>query len=128
MANGVKKTYRKLYWTNLGKMLNLLFDIDDGVEKAKEIGAEIMDEYDIYPILADDNGYKENEREYLQEIIDEAIIDKLQKKATKYANRRGEKSYISGYGGFRAQPQHYAFQSRSTDTVFVDKLRYRYIS
>ena len=49
MANGVKKTYRKLYWTNLGKMLNLLFDIDDGVEKAKEIGAQIMEEYDIYP-------------------------------------------------------------------------------
>ena len=86
MANGVKKTYRKLYWTNLGKMLNLLFDIDDGVEKTKDIGARIMEERDIYPILADDNGYKDIEREYLKEIIDEKFIDKLQKKATKYAN------------------------------------------
>lgn len=87
MANGVKKTYRKLYWTNLGKMLNLLFDIDDGVEQVKEIGAKIMEEKDIFPILADDNGYKETEREYLKEIIDEKFIDKLQKKSTKYANQ-----------------------------------------
>ena len=86
MANGVKKTYRKLYWTNLGKMLNLLFDIEDGVEKVKAIGAEIMEKHDIYPILADDNNYKTIEREYLSEIIDEKYIDKLQKKSTKYAN------------------------------------------
>ena len=86
MANGVKKTYRKLYWTNLGKMLNLLFDIEDGVEQVKAIGAEIMEKDDIYPVLADDNGYKEKEREYLRDIVDEGSIDKLQKKATKYAN------------------------------------------
>ena len=86
MANGVKKTYRKLYWTNLGKMLNLLFDIEDGVEKVKEIGAVIMENDGIYPVLADDNGYKDAEREHLKKIIDENFIDKLQKKATKYAN------------------------------------------
>ena len=86
MANGVKKTYRKLYWTNLGKMLNLLFDIEDGVEKVKEIGAVIMENDGIYPVLADDNGYKDAEREHLKKIIDEKFIDKLQKKATKYAN------------------------------------------
>ena len=86
MANGVKKTYRKLYWTNLGKMLNLLFDIEDGVEKAKAIGIEIMDKHDTYPILADDNGYKDIEKDFLKEIIEEKFIEKLQKKATKYAN------------------------------------------
>ena len=86
MANGIKKTYRKLYWTNLGKMLNLLFDIEDGVEKTKAIGVDIMEKHEIYPVLADDNGYKEMEREYLQDMIDEKFIDKLQKKATKYAN------------------------------------------
>ena len=86
MANGVKKTYRKLYWTNLGKMLNLLFDIEDGVEKVKEIGAVIMENDGIYPVLADDNGYKDAEREHLKKIIDEKFIDKLQKKATNYPN------------------------------------------
>ncbi|MDO4745893.1 MAG: anaerobic ribonucleoside triphosphate reductase [Bacillota bacterium] len=86
MANGVKKTFRKLYWTNMGKMLNLLFDIEDGVEKVKEIGAEIMEKHGIFPIIADDNNYKEIEREHLKKIIDEKYIDRLQKKTTKYAN------------------------------------------
>lgn len=86
MADGVKKSYRKLYWTNLGKMLNLLFDIEDGVEQVKAIGAELMEKKNLYPILADDNGYKAEEREYLKQIIDEKFIDKLQGKATKYAN------------------------------------------
>lgn len=86
MANGVKKTFRKLYWTNMGKMLNLLFDIEDGVERTKAIGAEIMEKYDIYPMIADDNNYKEIEREYLKSIIDEKYIDRLQQKTTKYAN------------------------------------------
>ena len=86
MANGVKKTFRKLYWTNMGKMLNLLFDIEDGVERVKAIGAEIMEKHDVYPMIADDNNYKELEKEYLKELIDEKYIDRLQKKTTKYAN------------------------------------------
>ena len=86
MAGGVRKTYRKLYWTNLGKMINLLFDIEDGVEKVKEMGKDIMDKHGIYPVLADDNGYKDIERDHLREIIDEKFIDKLQSKATKYAD------------------------------------------
>ncbi len=100
MANGVKKTYRKLYWTNLGKMLNLLFDIEDGVEQVKAIGAEIIEKDDIYPILADDNGYKEKEREYLRDIIDEKFIDKLQKKATKYANEEIRRSTYQAMEAF----------------------------
>ncbi len=87
MANGVKKTFRKLYWTNMGKMLNLLFDIEDGVEKTKAIGAEIMEKHGIFPIIADDNNYKAIEREYLKELIDEKYIDRLQQKTTKYANQ-----------------------------------------
>ena len=86
MAHGVVKTYRKLYWTNVGKMLNLLFDIEEGVDKVKAIGKEIMDEYGVWPILADDNGYKEIERQYLEQIIDAKYIPTIQKKATKYAN------------------------------------------
>lgn len=86
MRNGVVKTFRKLYWTNVGKMLNLLFDIEDGVDKVKEIGREIMDKYNLYPIIADDNGYKEIESEYLEKLIDRKYIATIQKKATKYAN------------------------------------------
>lgn len=86
MANGIKKTYRKLYWINLGKMFNLLFDIEDGVDKIKSIGAEIMKTHQVFPVIADDNGYKEIEKAYLREIIEEKYIDKLQNKAIRYAN------------------------------------------
>ncbi|MBQ6496687.1 MAG: anaerobic ribonucleoside triphosphate reductase [Firmicutes bacterium] len=85
MAHGVVKTYRKLYWTNMGKMLNLLFDIEDGVDRVKEIGKMIMEEKGIFPTLADDNGYKEEEAEYLKKLIAEKYIPTLQQKATKYA-------------------------------------------
>ena len=86
MKNGVVKTFRKLYWTNVGKMLNLLFDIEDGVDKVKNIGREIMEKYELYPIISDNNGYKEVEAEYLQKLIDRKYIATIQKKATKYAN------------------------------------------
>ena len=100
MSNGVRKTYRKLYWTNMGKMLNLLFDIEDGVERMKEIGAQIMEEHDVYPILADDNGYKELERELLKKIIDEKFIDRLQKKSTTYAMQEVDRSTYQAMEAF----------------------------
>ncbi len=100
MSNGIRKTYRKLYWTNMGKMLNLLFDIEDGVEKMKEIGAQIMEEDDIYPIIADDNGYKEKERELLKKIIDEKFIDRLQKKSTTYALQEVDRSTYQAMEAF----------------------------
>ncbi len=87
MANGVKKTFKKLYWKNVGKMLDILYDIDNGVDKAMEIGKSIEEEEGICPILADDNGYKEKEREYLKEFCEEEVIGRLQERATKYANK-----------------------------------------
>ena len=100
MSNGIRKTYRKLYWTNMGKMLNLLFDIEDGVERMKEIGAQIMEEHDLYPIIADDNGYKEKERELLKKIIDEKFIDRLQKKSTVYALQEADRSTYQAMEAF----------------------------
>ncbi|MCF0144154.1 MAG: anaerobic ribonucleoside triphosphate reductase [Firmicutes bacterium] len=100
MATGVKKTYRKLYWTNVGKMLNLLFDIEDGVDKVKEIGNKIMEEHDVYPIMADDNGYKELEQKYLGELIDPKYIPAIQKKATKYANEETDRATYQAMEAF----------------------------
>ena len=100
MANGVVKTYRKLYWTNLGKMLNLLFDLEDGVERVKEIGKTIMEEEGIYPILSDDNGYKEIEREHLKKILDEKFIDRLQSKSTAYAQKEVDRATYQAMEAF----------------------------
>ena len=37
MAPGVRKAYKRLYVTNLGKMLDFLEDIEDGVEQMKAL-------------------------------------------------------------------------------------------
>ncbi|MCI8647502.1 MAG: anaerobic ribonucleoside triphosphate reductase [Firmicutes bacterium] len=100
MANGVKKTFKKLYWKNVGKMLDILYDVEDGADRAKAIGAEIEETYGICPILADDNGYKEREREYLKEFCKEEDIEKLQRRATKYANREIQRATYQAMEAF----------------------------
>lgn len=89
MAPGVKKTYKKLYWTNMGKMLNILHDIDDGVEICKDIVKKIESEYGVYPCMAWNNNYKEIEEEELSKTvgIDSAEIRKIQERSTKYADQ-----------------------------------------
>ncbi len=100
MAHGVRKTYRKLYWTNLGKMLNLLFDIEDGVEKIKDIGRQIMEESDVYPTIADNNGYRELEFAKLKLLIEEKYIPTLQAKAIKYANEEIDRATYQAMEAF----------------------------
>ena len=58
MAPGVRKSYKKLYWTNLGKMLECMYDVEDGIEQAKKIGAYIEEKESIYPCMAWDHNYK----------------------------------------------------------------------
>lgn len=87
MEMGVKKTYRKLYWKNIGKALNLLYDIEDGVDKVKAFGEKLMKEEGIYPVMDNDNGYQEKERVFLEELLPEkGLAEKIQKSAYKYAN------------------------------------------
>ncbi|QIB69362.1 anaerobic ribonucleoside triphosphate reductase [Aminipila butyrica] len=87
MADGVKKTYKKLYWSNLGKLMNILYDIEDGVESAKTMGRKIEEQEGLYPAMGDDSAYKEKEAELLADRVETADIPKLQKRAQKYADQ-----------------------------------------
>ena len=87
MADGVRKTYRKLYWTNLGKLIDMMYDTDGSVDKVKMIGETIMENYSVYPVMDDDNGYRDKEFVYLKELADEKDIEKLQLRAVKYAHK-----------------------------------------
>lgn len=90
MAEGVKKTYRKLYWTNMGKMLEILHDIhdiEDGVAFIKEIGGKIQEEHGLYPTMAEDEEYRKLEVKALKDKISEEEIGKIQEKAVKFANK-----------------------------------------
>ena len=98
---GVKKTYRKLYWKNVGKALNLLYDIEDGVEKVKEFGKEILEKEGLYPVMDNDNGYQEREKEFLKTLIDEdSEVEKVQKAAVKYARQEIERETYQAMEAF----------------------------
>lgn len=87
MAPGVRKSYKKIYWMNVGKMLNILYDLEGGVEMIKAFGKKTEEEYGVCPCMAWDNNYQELEREELKKFMSEEEAVKIQQKAVKYANK-----------------------------------------
>ena len=87
LAPGVKKSYKKLYYTNLGKAIDFFCDDDALQEKTKEIMQKIEAETGLYPRMGDDSEYKKLELEELIKMIDKDTAIKLQEKATKYADK-----------------------------------------
>lgn len=81
LSLGVKKSYKKLYFKNLGKALELLADDADGENTAKNIGKQIFEETGLEPTLDHDNGYNERELEILKQTISAEIAEKCQKYA-----------------------------------------------
>lgn len=79
MAEGVKKTYRKKYVYNIARCLEMIAMLDNGQEIADTIADEIFNEKGIYPILDNNNGYKEAEFEKLHKYVDdESVINRVQ--------------------------------------------------
>ena len=87
MADGVKKSYKKLYWTNLGKMINLLYDVEDGLERVRAMGRAIEEESGLRPTMEQDDAYREEEAVRLADMVEEKDIPKLQQRAKKYADQ-----------------------------------------
>ncbi|MBR6956356.1 MAG: anaerobic ribonucleoside triphosphate reductase, partial [Firmicutes bacterium] len=90
IAPGVRKTYKKLYHQNLGKMIDFLMDVEDGQDKAKTICLDIESKYDVRPCMAWDNNYMEIERVELKKIlpnVEEAELEKMQGRARKFADK-----------------------------------------
>lgn len=79
MTDGIKKTYRRKYVYNTARCLEMIGMMENGEEIAQKIAAEILDEKGIYPVLDNNNGYKEAEAEKLAEYIDADTIGKIQK-------------------------------------------------
>ena len=100
MAPGVKKTYKKLYWTNLGKMLDFDCDIDDAVEICKNIEKKIEEEHDCAPCMAWDNDYAAYELAELEKYVSREEAEKVQKRARKYADKEIRRSTYQAMEAF----------------------------
>ena len=90
IAPGVRKTYKKLYHQNLGKMIDFLLDVEDGQEKTKGICSDIEAKYDVRPCMAWDNNYMEIERVELKKILPDVSdqeLEKMQGRARKFADK-----------------------------------------
>lgn len=92
MANGVKKTYRRLYRRNMEKALEM-----QGVADPQTVAGEMMQSiakaHQIYPLIANGNGYQVKERPLLEQLLggEEQAI-RAQKFAAKYALEETERA------------------------------------
>ncbi|MCR2033417.1 anaerobic ribonucleoside triphosphate reductase [Anaerofustis stercorihominis] len=68
LAQGVKKTYRKIYVTNMAKALELLAGIENSEEVSKDIYKNIEEKSGLYPTLDDNEKFLKLEREELDKL------------------------------------------------------------
>ena len=92
MAPGVRKTYRSLYIQNLGKMINLLKDIEDGEEIAGSVLKQIEKEKGAVPSMADESDYIAVEREYP---VSYTHLDVYKRQAQGIGRREGKTVFFS---------------------------------
>ena len=76
LAQGVKKTYRKIYVTNMAKALELLAGIENNEEVSKDIYKNIEEKSGLYPTLDDNEKFLKLEREELDK-LDHDDVDTL---------------------------------------------------
>ena len=91
MAEGVAKTYRKHYTANLGKALELLAGEEEGRAVADQITGEILKGAGLSPVLAEDNGYEQEERKPLAERYGQELAERIQNFPRKYAVRETDR-------------------------------------
>lgn len=94
MAPGVAKTYKRRYTENLGRSLELLCENleDEPSVIAKNIIADIYNENEIYPKLANDDEYKELLINKLLEITDSKTAEKIHAFVVKSANKETDRA------------------------------------
>lgn len=94
MAPGVAKTYKRRYTENLGRSLELLCENleDEPSVIAKNIIADIYNENEIYPKLANDDEYKELLINKLLEITDSKTAEKIHEFVVKSANKETDRA------------------------------------
>ncbi|MCI7473953.1 MAG: anaerobic ribonucleoside triphosphate reductase [Clostridiales bacterium] len=93
MADGVRKTFKRLYRQNLARALMLLEDESDPEQELKAVMADLEKETGLCPILAGSEEYFEAERAALvPKFGDEATVEKAQKFAQQRAVKETDRA------------------------------------
>lgn len=100
MADGVRKTFKRLYYTNIGKIIDIKYDKENTVDKVKEYAKKIEEEQGLVPCMANDNEYMKAEKAELSKFIPEADIEKIQDLAFKYATKEVKRATYQAMEAF----------------------------
>ncbi len=86
LADGVRKTYRRLYKKHLAEALELLANVADAKEQAEKLAARAEEESGAIASLAMDEAFVASVKQALAEAgIDEAMADRIESYAEKQA-------------------------------------------
>ena len=100
MADGVRKTFKRLYCTNIGKIIDIKYDKENIVDKVKEYAKKIEEEQGLVPCMANDNEYMKAEKAELSKFIPEVGIEKIQDLAFKYATKEVKRATYQAMEAF----------------------------
>lgn len=100
MADGVRKTFKRLYYTNIGKIIDIKYDKENTVDKVKEYAKKIEEEQGLVPCMANDNEYMKAEKAELSKFIPEVGIEKIQDLAFKYATKEVKRATYQAMEAF----------------------------
>ena len=92
MAEGVKKTYAARYTQNVARALSLIGGAENEFEIVDSIKKEILENFGLKPVLAQDNGYQEKEMELLLKYTDKETAEKIQAFATRNAEKETDRA------------------------------------
>ncbi len=100
MADGVRKTFKRLYYTNIGKIIDIKYDKENTVDKVKEYAKKIEEEQGLVPCMANDNEYMKAEKAELSKFIPEVDAEKIQELAFKYATKEVKRATYQAMEAF----------------------------
>jgi anaerobic ribonucleoside-triphosphate reductase len=101
MADGVRKSYARLYTRNLATALELLGCVDEAIGVAKQTAAEVLATAGLVPTLDPGEAYRTAEREVLVATgLDEGIVGHAQAFAEKAAWRDADRETYQAMEAF----------------------------
>ncbi len=101
MAQGVRKSYARLYVRNLATALELLGDVDDATAVARHAAADVLEGTGLVPTLDPDGAYRVAERDaLLATVVDGGIVGHAQAFAEKAAWRDADRETYQAMEAF----------------------------
>ena len=91
MAPGIRKTFRKLFRSNLAKALEVFGEDENNEVDAETLTERVEQQTGKWACLAGDNGYDEAMAAALAETLDEQAVQKCMRFARKYAAKETRK-------------------------------------